>query len=195
MCRNLATPLPSIPTQRTGFPTEKAHILDMGLYSTVQGRAAPSGGPHMSADKSFPPPPRVPAKHAYIRKSVQCSPIRLLHVRFEEVGRLVAGHRRGRRHLDLFNGGKKLRRSAGYSRSRSRSRCGCAGDEGLGARRRGGEEEQSRERLISDNHAGRAKANWLLIWTKPKDMPFLFRFGERVEDFDENENAKISGDG
>ena len=34
-----------------------------------------------------------------------------------------------------------------------------------------------------------------MIWTKPKDMPFLFRFGERVEDFDENENAKISGDG
>ena len=158
-------------------------------------------GPHVSAslsNKSFPPEaqPREYQQSTHIRKSVQGSPVRLLHVRLEEVGGIVPGHRRGRRHLDLFDGGEKLRlaNSAGYS---SRSRCGCAGDEGLGARRRGGEEEQGREGLVvADDHAifllGKQVA---FDWTKPKDMLLLFGSSANEErelvDFDENENAKM----
>ena len=145
-------------------------------------------------NKSFPPEaqPREYQQSTHIRKSVQGSPVRLLHVRLEQVGGIVPGHRRGRRHLDLFDGGEKLRRR------RRRPGCGCAGDEGLAARRRGGEEEQGREGLVvADDHAifllGKQVA---FDWTKPKDMLLLFGSSAKeaeLVDFDENENAKISG--
>ena len=71
-------------------------------------------------------------------------PVGLLHVGLEKVGRIVAGNLRRGRHLDLLDGGEEL----GLANGRRR----CAGDKGLGGRRRGGEEEESGEGLVADDH-------------------------------------------